>query len=112
MTARQRGALIRRLERLAKIAIPGTLVEVFLPCGNPDCACHEDAKRRHGPHLYLKYRSLEGRSTGIYIPRWAEREARRSAQAWREMKGMLAAIGDANRETLRTRIQTDRRGRA
>ena len=33
--------------RRAGVAVPGTLVEVFLRCGTASCGCHRDPARRH-----------------------------------------------------------------
>lgn len=104
--ARQEPTPILRLSRLARTAIPGTLVEVRLRCGTASCGCHRDPERRHGPHLYLKYRTSEGRSTGMYVPRWAEAEVRAAVAAWHETWEVLVQMGECNRERLRTRVRT------
>jgi hypothetical protein len=33
--------------------IQGGLSETTRRCGNPNCACHRDPARRHGPNLYI-----------------------------------------------------------
>jgi hypothetical protein len=87
------------------MAVPGTLVEVFLKCGTPSCGCHRDPARRHGPHLYLKFRDLDGRATSLYVPRAQAATVRRAVQAWRDLWDTSVAVGDLNRQALRTRLR-------
>lgn len=106
--ARSRAALLRRLIHLAEIAVSGTLVEVFLRCGTASCGCHRDPARRHGPHLYLKFRDADGRATSLYVPRAQAAAARRAAQAWSALWDTSMALGHLNRQALRTRLRRKR----
>jgi hypothetical protein len=112
MMARSRAALLRRLTHLADLAVPGTLVEVFLRCGTASCGCHRDPARRHGPHLYLKFRAPDGRGTSLYVPRAQAATARRAVTAWRELWNTSVAVGQLNREALRTQVRRKTRGAA
>jgi len=42
-------ALLARLAR-AGFALPGTLIERSFRCGKPNCRCHADPPRPHGPY--------------------------------------------------------------
>lgn len=101
-----RATLVRRLTRLAQIMLQGGLSETTRTCGNPGCHCH--AGQRHGPHLYLTFRTPEGRSSALYIPRAAEAEARRAAQAWAAFWETGVAVSHLNRQALRQRLRTRR----
>lgn len=103
--ARSQVALLQRMTRLAKVAIPGTLVEVLLRCGTKSCGCHRDPARRHGPHLYLKFRDADGRSRGIYLPRTHAAEARRGVRAWSQLWETSVALGEFNRQALHQRLR-------
>ena len=103
--ARSRARLLRRLAHLATVAVPGTLVEVFLRCGTASCGCHRDPARRHGPHLYLKFRDPEGRATGLYVPRAHAAEVRRAAAAWTALWETSVAVGELNRQAVRQRLR-------
>ena len=107
--ARSKTALLQRLTRLADLAMPGTLVEVFLRCGTASCGCHRDPARRHGPHLYLKFRNPEGRATSLYVPRAQAAAARRAVQAWSALWDTSMAVGHLNRETFRARVRRPKR---
>jgi hypothetical protein len=102
---RSRAALLRRLTQLAEIAVPGTLVEVFLRCGTASCGCHHDPARRHGPHLYVKFRDADRRATSLYVPRAQAAAARRAVQAWSALWETSVAVGELNRQALRTRVR-------
>jgi hypothetical protein len=103
--ARSRTRLLERLSRLAEFAVQGTLVEVMLRCGTASCGCHKDPKRRHGPHLYLKFKNAEGRSTSLYIPRTHEKEVRQAVDAWAKMREIMLSLGQLNRDRLARRLR-------
>lgn len=103
--ARSKTVLLQRLSRLADLAVPGTLVEVFLRCGTASCVCHREPDRRHGPHLYLKFRTPQGRATSLYVPRAQAAAARQAVKAWSALWDTSMAVGHLNREALRTRVR-------
>ena len=86
-------------------ALPGTLVEVMLRCGKQACGCRNDPSRRHGPHLYLKFRDENGRYTSLYIPRSHEAEVRRGVEAWSKMREAMVELGHHNRKALSKRLR-------
>ena len=88
------------LQRLAAMAVQGGLSETTRTCGNPACACHKDAARRHGPHLYLTFRSPDGRSSALYVPREHEQRVRKAVQAWAQLWETIVEISHRNREAL------------
>lgn len=108
MGLKERERLQSRIQELAGHAVQGSLVEVMVRCGKTSCGCHDDPSRRHGPHLYLRFRSPKGRSTSRYIPRTHEAQVRRAVLAWAEMWEVMLALGQDNREALVGQI----RGRA
>ena len=62
-----RKKLLQQLLAAAQSMIQGGLSETTRRCGQPRCACQRDPARRHGPHLYLTFRS-EGNSRALYVP--------------------------------------------
>ena len=97
--------LLRRLQALGERAIPGSLVEVLLTCGTPTCGCHQDPPRRHGPHLYLRYRDEKGRSRSMYVPRSHEGEVRKAVEAWGGMWETMLELSQNHREAFRERLR-------
>jgi len=112
MVSRERriAKLLPQLQALGEHAIQGSLVEVLLTCGTPTCGCHQDPKRRHGPHLYLRYRDGKGRSRSMYVPRSHEGEAREAVEAWGRMWEAMLELSHHNREALRERLRRRSRG--
>lgn len=102
--------LLQRLQVLGERAIQGTLVEVRLRCGKASCSCQKDPSRRHGPHLYLKFRNEKGSSTGLYIPRSHEREVRQAVEAWSRMWEAMLQLSQQNRKALSRQLRRRRRG--
>jgi hypothetical protein len=96
--------LTRRLLQAASIMIQGGLSETTRRCGNPACACHHDTSHRHGPHLYLTYRS-EGKSCALYIPAEHAEQARQAQAAWKEFWEVTCELAAENRERLRRKMK-------
>jgi len=92
--------LSRRLLELASRAVQGGLSETTRTCGNPSCACHRDPARRHGPHLYLTFRTPQGRSSSLYVPREQEADVRKAVEAWAQLWETIVEISHRNREQL------------
>jgi hypothetical protein len=103
--AKPKSTLLTRLAKLAEVAVQGTLVETYVKCGTPTCGCAEDATRRHGPHTYLKFRDARGKATALYVPKRHVGDVRRAVDAWSALWDTSVALGDANREALRTRLR-------
>lgn len=96
--------LLRRLLITAQLMVQGGLSETTRRCGNRNCICHRDPAQRHGPHLYLTYRS-EGKSRALYVPHQQAEQARQAQAAWKEFWDVACALAAENREQLRERMQ-------
>jgi len=92
--------LLRKLLPAAEIMVQGGLSETTRRCGHRGCVCYRDAAQRHGPHLYLTYRS-EGKGRALYVPAEHAAEARRAQAAWKQFWEMGCALAAENRERLR-----------
>lgn len=90
--------------------VQGGLSATTRTCGNPRCRCHQG--ERHGPHLYLTFRTPEGRSSALYIPRAAEAEVRRAVAAWAAFWETGVALSQRNRQALGKRLRVRRRDAA
>lgn len=101
-----RRSLLRRLSGLVEIMVQGGLSETTRTCGRPGCHCHRG--QRHGPHLYLTFRTPEGRSSALYVPWAAEREVRQAVRAWAAFWETGVAVSHLNRGALRRRLRQGR----
>ena len=97
--------LFPRLQRLAATAVQGGLSETTRTCGNPACACRQDPARRHGPHLYLTFRTSDGRSSALYVPREHEPTVRKAVEDWAQLWETIVKISHRNREALRRSLR-------
>lgn len=95
-SARQQ-KLLSAIERLAKLAVFGTLSETYRTCGQPGCRCHQGGPK-HGPHLYISYRGEQGKTTGYYVPKGAEEATREGVAAWQKLQECLRELAEINKE--------------
>ncbi len=100
--------LLRRLLKLAVVMVQGGLSETTRRCGNPGCICYRDPAQRHGPHLYLTYRSA-GKNRALYIPAEYSQEIRQAQAAWKEFGEVASEIAAVNREQLHRTWTADKR---
>jgi hypothetical protein len=98
--------LFRKLLRAAAIMIQGGLSETTRRCGNPNCACHRDPARRHGPHLYITW-TEKGRSRSLYVPADRVPQARRAHAAWTEFWESAVRLAAGNRQEFRRQCQKE-----
>lgn len=95
-SARQQ-KLVSAIERLAQVAVFGTLSETYRTCGQPGCRCHQGGPK-HGPHLYISYRGEQGKTTGYYVPKGAEEATREGVAAWQKLQECLRQLAEINKE--------------
>jgi|SRR5690349_15855341 hypothetical protein len=91
--------LLRQIRQLTQRAIYGSLSETYRRCGNPDCRCHHGGPK-HGPHLYISYRGENGKTTGYYVPQYAEAQVRQGVEAWSQLQARLREFAALNKERL------------
>ncbi len=92
----QRRKLLREIQRLAEMAVFGTLSETYRTCGQPGCHCQRGPK--HGPHLNVSYRRKKGKTTGYYVPKGAEEATRQGVAAWQKLQECLRELAEWNKE--------------
>ena len=93
----RRRKLLSEIERLAEVAIFGTLSETYRTCGRPGCHCYGPGPK-HGPHLHVSYRSEAGKTTGYYVPKAAEQGTRQGVAAWQKLQQRLRELAELNKE--------------
>ena len=96
-TVKSRDDLLRRIARLSRRALFGSLSETYRTCGRPGCRCHQGHK--HGPHLYVSFRGPEG-TTGYYVPQPLAEGMRQGVAAWQELQEALRQLAELNRQRL------------
>src|SRR5882762_2969259 len=99
MNDHQRKRLLQEIEELAPKALLGSVSESYRRCGNRKCRCHAGGPK-HGPHLYVSYRGLAGKTTGYYVPEVAHASVRSGIGAWGRIQACLRELSVANKERL------------
>ena len=97
--ARQIATELARIARSADV-LPGTISERLTRCGRPNCACHQDPPRRHGPYWHWT-RKVQNKTVGGYLDKDQARECQRwieNDRRLRELIARLEAIGVARLE--------------
>ena len=97
--AERRRKLLSEIQRLAEVAVFGTLSTTYRTCGHPGCHCQGPGPK-HGPHLNVSYRSQAGKTTGYYVPQAAQRATRRGVTAWQKLQERLRQLAEMNKDDL------------
>jgi hypothetical protein len=81
----------------SSMVLPGSITQRRTRCGRPNCGCHADPPRLHGP-----YRQWTRKIAAKTICRWLTADQHRDYQAWidndrrlRELLARLEALGAA-----------------
>ena len=96
---RTREDLLRRISRLARRSLFGTLSETYRTCGHAGCHCQGPGPK-HGPHLNVSYRGEDGKTTGYYVPQAAQSATRKGMAAWAKLQRLLRELADLNKERI------------
>jgi len=107
LTGRRR-KLLFEIQRLAEVAIFGTLSTTYRTCGHPGCHC-QGSGPKHGPHLNVSYRGEEGKTTGYYVPQVAQQAMRQGAAAWEKLQNRLRQLAELNKEQILQQARENRR---
>ena len=93
----RRRKLLSEIERLAEVAIFGTLSETYRTCGRTGCHCQTGGPK-HGPHLNISYRGEKGKTTGYYVPKGAEEATREGVATWQKLQECLRELAELNKD--------------
>jgi hypothetical protein len=94
-----RERLLVAIGSLAEKAIFGTLSETYRTYGTPGCRCHGPGPK-HGPHLYISYRTDAGKTGGFYVPKAAQEEVRAGVAAWQALQQHLRELAELTRDRV------------
>src|SRR3972149_9198899 len=88
----------RKKDKAARGAPPledaarGTLVERYLPCGKPGCACKKPGHKGHGPYHYLMIGHPRGRTQMTLIRRSQVPRVRMWVKHYKKIKSVLEKV--------------------
>jgi hypothetical protein len=98
--------LLNEIQRLAEVAIFGTLSTTYRTCGRRGCHCQGPGPK-HGPHLNVSYRGEGGKTTGYYVPQAAQPATQLGVAAWKKLQERLRQLAELNKEQILLQARQD-----
>lgn len=99
-----------RIQKIGFIS-KGSLSERRLPCGNPNCCCHKDPTKKHGPYYQLSWKEK-----GKTISHFLAPENVRLYRGWIDNRrkllkliGEMEAVSRKAGECIRTKDRRQRK---
>ncbi len=86
----------------------GTLLERHLTCGKPNCACSQEAERRHGPYFEWTYK-VTGKTVNVRLNPEAVAAYREATAEWRRLRTLLGRLESLSRRALKRTARSQRR---
>ena len=77
----------------------GTILERKMKCGQPNCACHQDPAKRHGPYWEWTYK-LGGKTVNVQLSASAGPIYKAAARQHRSLKSLLNRLEALSRKAL------------
>jgi len=99
----QRNAKLKALAG-AKPALGGTLAQVKVRCGNPNCRCAAGEKHT----AWIVSHKVKGRSTSFHVPRDLVEDAKQWVSEHRRLKKLLQDISALSEKIVRLHVRTRR----
>src|ERR1017187_909413 len=79
--------------------LKGTVLKRMMKCGQPQCACHRDPSRRHGPYFEWTYK-VQGKTVNVKLSSQAAPLYQAATKQHRKLKAMLARMERLSRTAL------------
>jgi hypothetical protein len=99
----------RRDARLKQLAgagpvLEGSLSQIGVKCGNPNCRCARGQKHRS----HILKREVRGKTQSLYVPVDMVEEARKWVGEYRRVRALLREVSELNRQIIRSHVGTKR----
>ena len=88
----------RELQRLDYF-FKGTVLKRMMKCGQPQCACHRDPAKRHGPYFEWTYKA-NGKTVNVKLSPQAAPLYQAATKQHRKLKAILARMERLSRTAL------------
>src|ERR1039458_9602901 len=79
--------------------LKGTVLKRMMKYGQPQCACHRDPSRRHGPYFEWTYK-VQGKTVNVKLSSQAAPLYQAATKQHRKLKAMLARMERLSRTAL------------
>jgi hypothetical protein len=78
----------------------GTLLKRMMKCGKPQCACHQDPAKRHGPYFEWTYKA-KGKTVNVKLTREVMPLFRDASHQYRKLRSLLNRLETLSQTVLR-----------
>jgi type II secretory pathway component PulJ len=79
--------------------LKGTVLKRMMKCGRPQCACHRDPAKRHGPYFEWTYK-VQGKTVNVKLSPQAAPLYLAATKQHRKLKAVLARMERLSRTAL------------
>ncbi len=98
-SAAERFAELRREFESLQFFCKGTVLERKMKCGQPNCGCHNDPAKRHGPYWEWTYK-VQGRTVNVRLRPEAGPLYQAASLEHRRLKSLLRRLETISRAGL------------
>jgi len=88
----------------SKAFIEGSLKEIKVKCGNPNCRCANGEK--HTSHILT--RKVNGKTKSVYVPVGMVKEVEKWVEEYRKIKTKIREITEINEQIIRQHVKVNR----
>jgi hypothetical protein len=79
--------------------VKGTVLKRMMKCGRPQCGCHHDQSKRHGPYFEWTYKA-NGKTVNVKLTAESAPLYKAATRQQRKLKGILARLERLSRTAL------------
>jgi hypothetical protein len=79
--------------------VKGTVLKRMMKCGRPQCACHHDPSKRHGPYFEWTYKA-NGKTVNVKLTAESAPLYKAATRQQRKLKAILARLERLSRTAL------------
>ena len=79
--------------------VKGTVLKRMMKCGRPQCACHQDPSKRHGPYFEWTYKA-NGKTVNVKLRAEAAQLYKAATRQQRKLKAVLSKLERLSRTAL------------
>lgn len=98
-TQAQRFRQARRELLQLEYFLKGTVLKRTMQCGRPQCACHHDPAKRHGPYFEWTYKA-NGKTVNVKLTAESAPLYKAATRQQRKLKAVLARLERLSRTAL------------
>jgi hypothetical protein len=100
----ERFAQLRQQLQVLGYFCKGTVLERRMKCGQPNCVCHQDPSKRHGPYWEWTYK-VHSKTVNVKLSSEAGPLYKAASKQYRTLKTLLNQLERISRATLAARAK-------